>query len=295
MTTENLTINLKEKNILLTGGSQGFGLSLAEELIKRNANLVLCARSKEKIDSALIKLSPLKDKNQKIHAFVTDISNSSEIDDLYINTQSTLGNIDVLINNAGVIGPIEKFLEVDIEEWKEVFDINLFGSALMIKKFLPDMVKQKSGKVIQLSGGGEGPLFGMSGYASSKSSILRLIETLSKEYANSGVEFNSVAPGMLKTRLLKYMINAGPEKTGEVFHKKSLEKNNDLIDSTEKACKLILFLCSERSNGITGKLISAEWDSWYLWQDHIKELNESDVYTLRRIVGKDRNFVWGDI
>jgi 3-oxoacyl-[acyl-carrier protein] reductase len=288
--------NFKGKTILVTGGTQGLGRSLSRELVKNQANLIVCARSKASIDSLIADFELVKQVGQKIYATVTDVSKSDEVDELYENTKTIFGKVDILINNAGVIGTIDRFLDADFEKWKESININFIGSALMIKRFLPDMLEQKYGKIIQLSGGGAtAPLHGMSAYASSKIAIVRLIETLSREYFNSGVEFNCVAPGLLKTRLLHEMLDAGPDKIGDSFFKKTANKNDELDDSTEKACKLIMFLCSDASKDISGKLISAEWDNWEIWPEHINELANSDLYTLRRLTGKDRNFIVGDI
>jgi NAD(P)-dependent dehydrogenase (short-subunit alcohol dehydrogenase family) len=296
MILEKDNINLKGKNILLTGGTQGFGLSLAKELIRCQANLFVCARSKAGIDSAMTDFDMIKQREQKIHTSVTDISSSTEVEELYRKSKMLFGHIDILINNAGVIGTIDKFLSTDLTKWQEVININFIGSALMIQSFLPDMLEQKYGKIIQLSGGGAtSPLQGMLAYASSKVAIVRLIETLSKEYLNSGVEFNSVAPGIMKTRLLNEMLEAGSEKIGVTLFKKSMSRNDELNDSTRKACKLVLFLCSDESKGISGKLISAEWDNWEIWPEHLNELVNSDLYTLRRVTGKDRNFILGDV
>jgi NAD(P)-dependent dehydrogenase (short-subunit alcohol dehydrogenase family) len=296
MNLENINENLKGRNILLTGGTNGFGLSLARKLVNSQANLVVCGRSRASVDLAIAEFDLIKRSEQKIFVTVTDISRPLEVDNLYKRTKSMFGSIDILINNAGVIGSINKFLNTELEKWQEAININFIGSALMIQKFLPDMIEQKFGKIIQLSGGGAtAGIQGMSAYASSKVAIVRLIETLSKEYADSGVEFNSVAPGMLKTRMLKEMLAAGPEKIGDELFKKVTNRNYGVIDSTDKACNLILFLCSEKSQGISGKLISAEWDNWQIWPDHINDLAISDAYTLRRITGKDRNFASGDI
>jgi NAD(P)-dependent dehydrogenase (short-subunit alcohol dehydrogenase family) len=293
---EFLTPNLKDINVLLTGGNQGLGETLAKELVKSQANLIICARTKSSIDLVKKNLDLLKHKNQKLYGVVTDISNSKDVEDLYNKAKSELGNIDILINNAAVIEPPNKFLECDFTEWKKSFDINFFGSVLMIKKFLQDMVKNGFGKVIQLSGGGAAsPLEGMTSYASSKVAIVRFLESISKEYLDSGVDFNSVAPGMMRTRLLQQMVDAGPDVIGPALHDKSKDLVNSASDSSLLACKLILFLCSERSRGISGKLISAQWDNWQTWPEHIRELVNSDVFTLRRITGKDRNFHWGDL
>jgi NAD(P)-dependent dehydrogenase (short-subunit alcohol dehydrogenase family) len=135
----------------------------------------------------------------------------------------------------------------------------------------------------------------MSSYAASKTAAVRLIETLAIEYGNTGVTFNSVAPGMLKTRLLDQMLDAGPYRIGGNLFTKSLAKADSPTDSTSQAINLIDFLASDASIGINGKLISAEWDNWAVWPNHLHEINNSDIYTLRRITGRDRGQDWGDL
>ena len=287
--------NLEGKKILLTGGFQGLGLFLAQSIIKSGANLVICGRSKNNMEEIKQVLNQFQAKNQIIFTTLSDVTNQSDIDKLYLNTQSKMGNIDVLINNAGIIGSIDAFLETSESDWSQVLDVNLFGSIRMIRKFLPDMLEQGYGKIIQLSGGGAtSPISGMSAYAASKIAIVRFIETISEEYKGCGVDFNSVAPGMMRTKLLNQMRVAGAKKIGEKLFDKVLNKSTIKVDSMGKATELILFLCSEESNGISGKLISAEWDNWKIWSEKIMELQNSDIFTLRRIIGKDRKFDWGD-
>ena len=133
----------------------------------------------------------------------------------------------------------------------------------LILGILPSMVARRFGRVIHISGGGAtSPLYGMSSYAASKAAAVRLIETLALEYEGSGVTFNSIAPGMLKTKLLDQMLDAGPNRIGENLFKKSWYKADASSDSTDKALELMDFLTSNMSAGITGRLISAEWDNW---------------------------------
>ena len=94
--------------------------------------------------------------------------------------------------------------------------------------------------------------------------------------------------------MLDEIIEAGPDKVGKVFYEKSLIQKKNGGSSFDVGTSLALFLASERSNGITGKLISALWDNWTSWPHYLKELNESDIYTLRRITGKERGMSWGD-
>jgi NAD(P)-dependent dehydrogenase (short-subunit alcohol dehydrogenase family) len=135
----------------------------------------------------------------------------------------------------------------------------------------------------------------MSSYAASKAAAVRFIETLSLEYEDSDITFNSIAPGMLKTKLLDQMLDAGPNRIGENLFKKSLYKADMSSDSTEKALELMDFLTSNISAGITGRLISADWDNWAEWPNNLEELKNTDLYTLRRITGRDRGQLWGDL
>ncbi|HWR26702.1 MAG TPA: dehydrogenase, partial [candidate division Zixibacteria bacterium] len=110
-----------------------------------------------------------------------------------------------------------------------------------------------------------------------------------------GVEVNCIAPGALNTRLLDEVLEAGMEKVGKIFYERSLAQKQEGGTPLVKGAQLCVFLASDRSNGITGKLISAVWDPWNGLPEHLEDLKNSDVYTLRRIVPKDRGMDWGEV
>ena len=283
------------KNILITGGTQGLGLSLAKKLITDGANVIVCGRTDEDLQKTKLLLDAINIHKKQILVFKADISKFEEVQKLHSYIQSKIGNINALVNNAGIIGPIHKFLDVQLKDWVRTVEVNLLGSIFTIKEFLPEMLSQKKGKIVQISGGGAtSEISGMSSYASSKTAIVRFMETLACEYQNSGVDFNSVSPGMLKTRMLFQMSKAKPDNLGQELHSKTIKALKEPQDSMEEACRLIAFLCSEKSNGISGKLISAVWDRWEEWPNHLDELTKSDIYTLRRITGRERSSDWGD-
>ena len=173
--------------------------------------------------------------------------------------------------------------------------INLIGSILLCRAIIPHFKKNNSGKIIQLSGGGAtGPFPFFSSYAVSKAAIVRFVENLAEEVKNYNICINAVAPGPLNTNMLKEVLKAGPKKVGMEFYKKSLTQKKTGGTPFNKACELILFLSSKHSEGISGKIISALWDDWKSWAGNKQLLQNSDVYTLRRIIGKERGFEWGD-
>lgn len=286
----------KEKTVLISGGTSGLGFAAAKQMIQDGHHVVICGRSKKTLSRAIKDLSHFSEQPALIHGFQCDVADHDQVRKMGEKLRSKGLQIEYLICNAGVIGPIETFLNVDLEEWVSAFDINLFGTLYMVKEFLPDMLSRNSGRVIHVSGGGAtAPLHGMTSYAASKAAAVRFVESLALEYITSEVTFNSIAPGMLKTQLLDQMLSAGESRIGSNLYQKSVSKSGQDSDSTGVAVALIKFLTSPESRGISGKLISAEWDNWTEWSNHLSELRQSDVYTLRRITGNDRNLNWGDV
>ena len=119
-------------------------------------------------------------------------------------------------------------------------------------------------------------------------------ETIAEELRDFNIDVNMVAPGALNTRLLDEVLVAGPEKVGKDFYNNSIKQKEQGGSPPEQGAALCVYLASEQSNGITGKLISAVWDPWETLHEKIAELENSDIYTLRRIVPKDRGKNWGD-
>ena len=137
------------------------------------------------------------------------------------------------------------------------------------------------------------PLPRVSGYAVSKVGIVRFIENLAAEVKKYNIDINAVAPGAINTNMLEEVLRAGPKKIGMYYYNKALKQKKLGGTSFKTACDLILFLGSKYSDGIKGKLISALWDDWKNWPNYKKILQNSDIYTLRRITTKDRGFNWG--
>jgi 3-oxoacyl-[acyl-carrier protein] reductase len=155
------------------------------------------------------------------------------------------------------------------------------------------MRKANYGKIINLSGGGAtNPLPRISAYAASKAAVVRMNETLAEELKDAHVDVNAIAPGALNTRLLDEVLDAGPEKVGKEFYERSLKQRDKGGAPLEKGGELAVFLASKESDGITGRLISAIWDRWEEFPKWREQMAKNDVYTLRRIVAKDRGLDW---
>jgi len=287
-------MKLENKRAIITGASTGLGKAIAEEFVREGANIIICARdvnTLKKTENQLIKSSLKPD--QIIKSISCDISKKIEVEQFYTKAKKLLSGLDILVNNAGIYGPIGQSESIDYNLWEESIKINLLGPFYLSQLVLIDLKAQQSGKIINISGGGAtSPLPNISSYAAAKAAIVRLTETLAKEVKEYGIDINAVAPGALNTKLLDQVIEAGSEKVGNEFYQKALDQQKSGGAPLNKGARLCVFLASENSNGITGKLISAIWDPWETLDKHVDQLSSSDIYTLRRIIPEDRGEEW---
>jgi NAD(P)-dependent dehydrogenase (short-subunit alcohol dehydrogenase family) len=284
---------LSGRTALITGAARGLGRAIAEAFVREGASVGLCARSAAELAETAAELRGLAAPGAAVEAWPADISSPDEVRAFANRAFARFGRIEILVNNAGIYGPMGPSESADWDAWVEAVQINLMGSVLMCRALLPHFRQNMYGKIIQLSGGGAtAPLPGISAYAASKAAVVRFAETLALETADAGIDVNSIAPGALNTRLLDEVLEAGPDKVGAAFFKKALQQKETGGTPLEKGAALAVYLASAASDGLTGKLISAIWDPWDRFEGHRKELKETDVYTLRRIVPADRGQTW---
>jgi NAD(P)-dependent dehydrogenase (short-subunit alcohol dehydrogenase family) len=286
-------MKLQGRNALITGGSQGLGEAIAEQFVREGANVVICARDASKLSATRERLQKLAGAGQKVLARSCDISSEKEVSELVAFALKELGSLQVLVNNAGVYGPMGPTETVSLSEWKRAIDINLLGVLLPCRAVIPHFKKNGAGKIIVLSGGGAtNPLPNISSYAASKAAAVRLMETLAEELRAFKVDVNAIAPGALATRLVDEVLAAGPEKVGQAFYEKNKKWKAEGATPLSLGANLAVYLASSESDGITGKLISAQWDPWAKLHEHREELAKSDIYCLRRIVPEERGKKW---
>jgi NAD(P)-dependent dehydrogenase (short-subunit alcohol dehydrogenase family) len=291
-----MSFSLKNRTALVTGANQGLGKAIAHAFVLAGANVFLCARDGSKLSEVQTELRDLCNAGQRVESMRADVSKRDEVDHLISVALAAFPQIHILVNNAGVYGPKGAIDDVDWDEWVQAIEINLLGSILVARALLPHFRSQQYGKIIQLSGGGAtSPLPFISAYAASKAGIVRFMETLAEEVKTDGIDINSIAPGALNTRLLDEVLAAGPDKVGKSFYERSLKQKSEGGAPLERGSDLSVFLASAQSDGITGKLISAVWDPWEHFPEHSNDLKNTDIYTLRRIVPKDRSMDWGDV
>jgi 3-oxoacyl-[acyl-carrier protein] reductase len=277
---------LRDRVAVVTGSSMGIGRAIAEAFLREGCSTVLVARGKETLDATKRELVHV---GATVESFPADVTHEQDVEALFEFTLRKFGSLDILVNCAGIYGPIGLTVDVSPAEWLRTIEVNVFGVFLCIQYALKAMIRQGTGgKIINLAGGGATspfPRFGA--YAASKAAIARLTETVAQEVKGCGIDINAIAPGAVNTRLLDEVLQAG-EAAGTQFYQRSLQQKEDGGVSPRVAAELAVFLASSASNRLTGRLISAVWDNWHTIAERIPAIAETDLYTLRRVVPNDR-------
>ncbi len=273
--------SLSGKTVFITGGSVGLGYAAAKACAAAGAKVIIAARTQKDLDAAhqdLLKISAGHEK------YVLDVSDAGAVKKCAEWVKSMHGQLDGLVNCAGVYGPIGALSDVNLAEFEKAIKINFLGTVFMCGTFAP-LIK-KGGRIINFSGGGAAtPFANFSAYATSKIAIVRLSENLAEEYKDKGITVNAVAPGFVVTRLHQDTIQAG-DKAGKAFLEKTKEEIAKGGVAPEVSANLTAYLLSDSSEGINGKFISAPWDDWKnpAFQEKLKA--QKNFCTLRRIDNK---------
>lgn len=272
---------MTSKNIIITGGARGIGFAIAQELITQGAIVVICSRTKQELQKS-IKALNIRGKNA--FGIVCDVSSLSDCRKLIKFAKNKLKKIDVLINNAGIYGPIGPLEKIDLKHWQQALEINLMGTVYCSSLVIPIMIKNGGGKIINLCGAGVGggktmPRF--TSYFTSKFAIAGFSEALADELKEKHIQVNSISPGAVNTYLNEYLLKLGPEKSGKEMYETALKQQKEGGVSPLLAAKLVAFLISKDANHISGRLLSAKWNP----PEKIKSIKNfsHNLFKLRRI------------
>jgi len=235
-----MQVNLENKKVLLTGASGGIGKALSEKFINNGAKLIFTSSNNDKLDK-------LKNLYGDVHSYyLLDLSKTENLIDNVKNIRENNKDIDIIINNAGITKD-NLLLRMSVEQWQEVIDTNLSSSFYIIKTILPDMVKNRKGKilgitsVVALTGNP-----GQSNYTASKGGMIAMYKSLAIEVAQRNINVNLIAPGFIESPMTN-KLNDDQKKT--IMDKIPMKR----FGLPEDIANMAVFLTSDHSSYITGQ------------------------------------------
>lgn len=272
-------MKLRGKVAIITGAGRGIGRAIVEAYAAEGARLALVARTPSEVEEAAAEVRRAGGDAVAVQA---NVAEPDEVGRMVELTLAAYSRVDILVNNAAVIGPVGPFHSNDMRDWAEAIRVNLTGLALCCHSVLPSMIEQGSGKIINLSGaGGVGPSPMLSAYGASKVAVVRFTEMLALEVEEYGIRVNVLGPGQIDTGLLDPIADAGEGMVEPGFLAQIQRTRAGHGASPENAAALAVWLASSESDGLTGRLISAVLDDWRDMGTRIPEIMGSDSHTLR--------------
>jgi len=243
--------DLTGKTAIVTGGSRGIGKEMAEGLAEAGANLMLCARRAEWLDETV---NEFRARGFNVESMLCDVAKPDEVQGVVGQTVAKFGSVDILINNAGVSwGAMPE--DMPLEKWQQVLDVNLTGCFLFAQAAGREMLKQKSGSIINiasisgLTSSANGPFY--AGYVASKAGLIGLTRELAASWGRKGIRVNAIAPGFFHSRLADAVID---------LYERSIQENNVIprVGNQGELKGAVVFLASDASSYITGQTIAVD-------------------------------------
>jgi len=237
----------QEQVVVVTGAAKGIGKATALAFSQQEAAVVLVDVLEKEMERIV---GSIKKRGGKAIAIKADVSDKSQIQEVVEKTLKQFATIDILINNAGIVGPSGPAIQLDEKDWDAVFQINLKSIFLFCKIVVPLMLKNKKGNIVNVASiAGKESSEQLCAYSASKAGVISFTRVLAKELALSGIRVNSVAPSLVATGLLSSLSTKFLDKSLARVPMKRLGRPEEVADS-------ILFLASNKSSFITGQCLN---------------------------------------
>jgi 3-oxoacyl-[acyl-carrier protein] reductase len=254
-----MELGLKNKVVLVTGGSKGIGRAVAEAFAAEGAKVALAARNAEEVRRVAAEIG--KKSGADTLGIAADVMQAQDISRMVEETVRRFGSVHVLVNNAGGVGAFAPFDQLTDDDWFEILNFNVISAVRAVRAVLPHMRKQKWGRIINISSeSGTQPDAFMPHYNASKAALNNLTKSLSKAYAQEGILVNTVSPAFIMTPLVSDMLGKMAREqqiSPEELTKQFLAINRPHIElkrpgESEEVAAAVVFLASEKASFITG-------------------------------------------
>ena len=270
-----LDIQLSNQVAVVTGGSRGLGQAYALALAAMGSIVAVVARTQLEVDETV---SIIQRAGGRAMAFTADVADPRAVEMAMKNIEGRLGAIDLLINNAGIAGPVGPLWQIDPDDWWHTLEVNFQGAFLCARYVLPDMLSRGKGRLINISSDAGG--FGIpyiSAYGLSKTALIRLTETLAIETTGTGVSVFVISPGTVRTPFTEAVLASESQKwipwLAELF-----EQGLDV--SPDPSVRLVIQLASGKFDALSGRFITIEDDLDELLKS-VSQIESESLYTLR--------------
>jgi 3-oxoacyl-[acyl-carrier protein] reductase len=274
-------MQLENRVALITGAGRGIGRAIALAYAREGARLALAARTRRDLEQTAQQAQAL---GALTCVVPVDVSDPTQVEDMVGQTVAQFATIDVLVNSAGIAGPVGPLQENDVSGWIQTIQVNLIGTYLCCRAVLPLMQQQNRGKIINLSGAGATNAWRhLSAYGASKVAVVRLTETLALELAASNIQVNVLGPGSIHTQMWEDLRDKAHAAGDAPLYALGQRVTSGGGASLERATALAVFLASEASGTLSGRLISAVTDDFPSLPTQIQRIMASDALTLRRV------------
>lgn len=245
---------------IVTGSGRGIGAAIAQQLARAGAAVVLTARSEDQLEGVA---KIIQRAGGRAIAVPADISDPAQVEEIVESALDQFNRVDILINNAAVVWPIEEAAEADPDEWAYNIHINLVAPFYMARNVLPVMLEQRYGRILNIgSGAGRLPIPGLSAYCAAKAGLDMLTRTLAKELTDRGVTVNSLDPGMVDTDMQHDIrsVDTSESTLDYSYWHESYEQKR--LANPNGTARLVYWLCGPWSRGETGQIFEANNQEW---------------------------------
>jgi NAD(P)-dependent dehydrogenase (short-subunit alcohol dehydrogenase family) len=269
-------IHLEGQVAFVTGGGRGLGRAFAETLAAAGAAVAVVARSASQVEETA---ADIVARGGSALALAVDVSDPAAVERAVQSVERELGPVDLLVNNAGVTGPIGPITETDPEQWWRCLEINLRGPFLCARGVLAGMIARGRGRIINVaSGAGALPVPYLCAYVTSKAALIRFTENLALETREQGIRVFAIHPGTVRTAMVTEGIDSPAGRQWLPWFRDAVEQGQHV--PPERAARLVLQLASGRADALTGRFLTIHQDLDALIA-RAEEIAATDLHTLR--------------